>query len=92
MVAEGSGSLLAALKVGATIEDLDIYDLERLMSETDKVDIITVYENLQKGSRNHLRAFTKQIERNGGTYEAQYIGDAEYEDIISSSQERGMMR
>lgn len=64
LVTQGSTSLLDALKVGATVEDLDIKDLENLMQTTDNEDILLVYANLTKGSRNHLRAFVSNISRN----------------------------
>jgi hypothetical protein len=89
LITQGSESLLAALIVGATIEDLDIKDLDEAMAENSKSDIEIVYQNLQKGSRNHMRAFVRQIERNGGTYSPQYISVSDYESILSSSQERG---
>lgn len=92
LVAEGSQSLNAALQVGATIEDLDIADLETLKKQTDKEDIITTYDNLQKGSRNHLRAFNRQIVQQGETYEPQYISQTTFNAIISSDQERGPVR
>jgi hypothetical protein len=91
LVARGSISAAEAFQVGALIEDLDINDLENLLAETNKADIRIVYENLQKGSRNHLRAFTRQIERGGDTYEPTYISEAEYQSIIESRQERGRM-
>jgi hypothetical protein len=85
----GLTSSAEALQVGALIEDLDIYDLERLIGETYKTDIISVYQNLQKGSRNHLRAFTKQITRSGGEYVPEYILQADYQSILGGAQERG---
>jgi hypothetical protein len=91
LVARGSVSVNEAFQVGALIEDLDIYDLENLLAKTDKADIMVVYENLQKGSRNHLRAFTRQIERGGDTYQPSYISEAEYQTIVESGQERGRM-
>lgn len=91
LVTRGEASSLDALIVGATIEDLDIYDLTELLPETDNEDIITVYNNLQKGSRNHLRAFVDQIERNGGSYHPQYISQQEFDSIISSEQEKGQV-
>ena len=91
LVARGSVSVNEAFQVGALIEDLDIYDLENLLAKTDKADIMVVYENLQKGSRNHLRAFTRQIERGGDTYEPAYISEVEYQTIVESGQERGRM-
>ena len=47
-----------------------------------------VYNNLQKGSRNHLRAFIDQIERNGGAYSPQYISQEEFNAIIFTEQEK----
>jgi hypothetical protein len=90
LVAQGEESETAALTVGATIEDLDIKDLQDLIAETDNQDIKLVYENLMRGSRNHLRAFTRQLTMRGETYAPQYISATDYATIISSSQETGM--
>lgn len=89
LVEQGSGSLADALTVGATIEDLDIKDLDDAMARADNEDIALVYENLQRGSRNHLRSFTSQLEAQGGEYEPQYISEADYEEIVGSDRERG---
>ena len=89
LTAQGLESLSAALEIGATIEDLDIYDLERLLAKTDNEDITIVYENLLKGSRNHMRAFNMQLTRNGVEYSAQYISDADLRTILGSDMERG---
>ena len=91
LVEQGETSSLDALIVGATIEDLDIYDLSELLLQTDNSDIITVYNNLQKGSRNHLRAFINQIESNWGSYSPQYISEEEFNSIISTAQEKGQV-
>lgn len=89
LIAQGSPSKLDALIVGATIEDLDIYDIEVMMSHTTKEDLLLVYDSLQQGSRNHLRSFVSQIESSGGTYTPQYISQAEYDAIIGSDIESG---
>ncbi len=89
LVSEGSKSELDALKVGAMIEELDIHDLQKCLNHTNKRDIRLVYENLMKGSRNHLRAFVSNIERLGGTYTPKYISLQEFEKIVSSEMERG---
>jgi hypothetical protein len=89
LTTKGKASLVDALIVGATIEDLDIRDLETLKKETAKEDILVTYDNLQKGSRNHMRAFVKNIQTNGGSYTPQYISQSEYNSIITASQERG---
>lgn len=91
LVEKGKVSSVEALYVGATIEDLDIKDLYDYLIETDNSDIKTVYQNLVKGSRNHLRAFVYQLSINGATYKAQYLTDEEIEDIVTSPWERGMV-
>jgi hypothetical protein len=92
LVAEGSKSLVDALKVGAAIEEIDILDLEEYLSQTDKEDITTVYENLLKGSRNHLRSFVSNLEGRGIDYSPQYLSETAYRDIIDASMERGNAR
>lgn len=92
LVAEGSASLPAALAVGATIEDLDLADLTERLAQTDNADIITVFQNLARGSRNHLRSFVGQLESRGGLYTAQYIQPAELVSIIGSPRETGAAR
>lgn len=89
LVAKGSESLVAALQVGATVEELDIKDLSDLLEETDNADITMVYESLQRGSRNHLRSFAAQLAVQGGSYMPQYISAAEYEAIIATDRETG---
>jgi len=74
--------LVDALKVGATIEDLDIKDLRLLVAGTQNADIIRVYDNLLKWSYNHMRAFIKNLENKGGDYIAQYISQEELEEIL----------
>lgn len=85
----GNKSSLDAFKVGATIEDLDIFDLKRLSTEVDNKDILFVYGNLERGSRNHMRAFNRNIGNLGSTYTAQYISQAEFDAIVSGSMETG---
>lgn len=89
LVAMGTTNILAGYKVGATIEDLDIFDLEHAQLRIDNQDIKLVYDMLTKGSRNHMRSFYKNILSQGGTYTAQYITQVELEAIINSSMETG---
>ena len=89
MVIQGNTSSLEAFKVGATIEDLDIFDLNNWSARIDNQDIKFVYQNLTKGSRNHLRSFYSQITGKGGSYSAQYISKAEFDSIVNSGKETG---
>lgn len=89
LIAQGAASLIDALVVGATIEDLDIYDLNRLLAGVDNEDITLVFESLLKGSRNHMRAFHSQLEALNITYTPVYISQEEYDAIVNSPKERG---
>jgi hypothetical protein len=87
LVAEGKKSLGAALGVGATIEDLDIADLQDVIGETDNDDLKILYQNLMKGSRNHMRSFNRLLEREEIAYQAQYISPEYLDRILNVSQE-----
>ena len=78
----GSVSLMEAFDAGATIEDRDIYDLNDLVGKTDNQDIQFAYNNLKRGSGNHLRAFSKQLEFSGVVYIPEFISQEEYEEIV----------
>ena len=87
----GDGSIGEALRVGATIEDLDISDLLKAISESDSRDILTVFQNLAKGSRNHLRTFVTQLEALQLSYLPRFISMELFESIIGSDPERGFI-
>ena len=85
LVSKGSTSLVDALTVGATIEDLDIKDLNEAMARTSHDDIRQVYENLKMGSENHMRAFVSNLRAQGADYTPQYITEAEFQQILEGS-------
>lgn len=82
LIAAGSVSLVEGLKVGAAIEEIDIIDLDEAIAATDNEDLKLVYNNLRKGSENHLRSFVSVLSRNGVTYAPQYLSLEEYNEII----------
>ena len=88
LTAKGSLSLKDALEVGATIEDVDIYDLEEFALETDNETLLDIYESLTCGSRNHMRSFVNQLNIIGAEYTPQYISQAEYESILDGDHEK----
>ncbi len=90
LTTQGSVSLIEALKVGALIEEIDIRDLVKELDENvDNADVTLVYENLYRGSRNHLRAFVRNLNRQGVTYEPTVLEPSDYQAIIDSDWERG---
>ncbi len=82
LVAQGSLSVKDALLTGAAIEEIDILDLEEYMAQTDREDILLVYDNLKRGSENHLRAFVNNLDRQRIEYAPQYLSQKEYYRII----------
>jgi hypothetical protein len=89
LLSKGNSSMEEALKVGVLIEELDIRDLTLWASQTQNSNIAMVFENLLKGSRNHLRAFNRQLTHIGATYTPQYLDEATFQSIISSPFEHG---
>ena len=87
LVKRGNTSETEALVVGALIEDLDIVDLQRRAST--KPDIALVYGNLERGSRNHLRAFAQQLKARGVNYAPSHLSQAAYDAIVNSPTETG---
>jgi hypothetical protein len=88
LVAEGSASVEAALNVGAQIEDLDLVDLA-VRGEGVPSDVATVFGQLSRGSRNHLRAFVGQLDARGVTFTPTHLSAEDYTAIISTPTERG---
>jgi hypothetical protein len=90
LIIQGNQSLSDALKVGATIEEIDILDLETRLEQTDKPDIQRVYGNLLNGSMNHLRAFVSTLQRQTGEdYSSQYLSQEAFDAIIAGGMQGG---
>jgi len=89
LVAKGNNSETDAIIVGLTIEDMDIYDLQEALKQIQQQDIKTVYGNLLRASRNHMREFYTQLQNRGGTYTPQFLTQQEYNDIVNSPKEQG---
>ncbi len=81
-------SIIEAYKVGATIEDLDISDIDDFIARADRNDILDVYDKLNCGSRNHMRAFSTELSNLGADYSIQFISQAEYDAILNSANEQ----
>lgn len=86
----GAQSLGEALKVGAAIEEIDILDLLEALEFVENSAVRRVYENLLKGSENHLRAFTSTLEKQTGeSYTPQYLSEDAFDEIVSAQFDRG---
>lgn len=85
LVSQGRQSLVEALRVGTTIEEIDIRDLDEAIAATTHADISRVYQSLKRGSENHLRAFVRTLEREtGDTFIPLYLDQATYDAIMAA--------
>jgi len=85
LTAKGDSSLVDALLVGALIEEVDILDIQKEIDEhVDNEDIAFVYDNLLNGSYNHLRAFVKNLSRQGVLYEPKLLSIEIFNGIINN--------
>jgi hypothetical protein len=82
LLASGSKTLIDGLKVGATIEEVDMVDIQRAIDGTTHTDLKTAYQNLMEGSKSHLRAFVGELSKQGVTYTPQYISQELFNAII----------
>ena len=91
LVATGEVSLIDALVVGVEIEDMDLADLYRMIENTENDHVKLIAHNLAKGSRNHLRAFMRALEAQGGTYTpGDYLDQETFDAILEADMERRM--
>ncbi len=90
LVAFGLESIGNALTVGAIIEDYDIADIiQHTGNDVDNQDMIYAFNQLHKGSRNHMRAFNAHLNFRNLTYTPQYISQSLFDEITSSGWEIG---
>ncbi|TWU29807.1 DUF2202 domain-containing protein [Bythopirellula polymerisocia] len=89
LVDRGEKSLEDAIVVGLLIEEMDIADLSKRIDRTEKKDVKQVYQFLQLGSRNHLRAFSRQASFRNVEYVPQHLSQNEFDDIVGGERERG---
>ncbi|MEI7606082.1 MAG: DUF2202 domain-containing protein [Rhodospirillaceae bacterium] len=89
LIQRGARSYADALAAGGLIEEVDIADLTFAVSSTSRPDIIRVYNNIHRGSRNHLRSFAGALAQLGISYQPQKLSVAEVQFILSSPMENG---
>lgn len=89
LVEQGSQSVIDALQVGATIEEIDILDIKEYLDITDNWMILRIYNNLLDGSENHLRGFVGELSVLGVEYQPQYLDSTTYESIIDADSDSG---
>lgn len=90
LLKEALQSKQAALLVGAKIEDHDIYNVNALRASVNNEDIIKVMNEVTKGSRNHLRAYVRNMNKDEKiVYRPIYISSTLYQEIMDGPWETG---
>jgi hypothetical protein len=85
---QGELSLVDALIVGATIEDMDLAELMSIIESAANDHLKLVAYNLAKGSRNHLRAFVRALSAQDAVYIPQYLDPSTFDAIVGGEAER----
>ncbi|MFK5856736.1 MAG: DUF2202 domain-containing protein [Bacteroidota bacterium] len=85
LIEMGNDSLIAALLVGTTIEEVDIIDLETFIDLTTSDTIKMVYERLKCGSGHHLKAFVAQLAFRGYEFTPQLLTQEQFEEIMTNT-------
>ncbi len=80
--ARGAASREGAMEVAATIEDMNIHDLNVMMAQADNEDIRFVYQNLMAGSMTHMRTYSNLMGSMGHMYSPRYMSQDEYDRIM----------
>ncbi|MFZ4859104.1 MAG: DUF2202 domain-containing protein [Desulfuromonadaceae bacterium] len=83
LLASGLQSYIDGLYVGATIEEIDMIDIQHAIDVTTHIDVINTYQNLLEGSKDHLRAYVRSLAAQGVTYAPQFISREFYDAIIN---------
>ena len=65
--------------------------LVRPGAEVKRGDVLATLDLLEQGSRNHLRAFWRQLQMSGGTYTPRHLDMASFLAIVNSATESGAM-
>ena len=89
LITDGNQSLIEALKVGAKVEEIDINDLEKALAQTENETLQQLFTRLRKASGNHLRAFTKNLAKQGVEYQPILLESGLYKSIIQSAEKEG---
>lgn len=82
LVGIGAASYIDGLYVGATIEEIDMVDIQHAIDVTSQVDIVNAYQHLLEGSKNHLRAYVGALESQGVAYTPQYLSQELFDAIM----------
>lgn len=83
MILMGGYSVLDAYRAAARFEETDINDLRENLSKTSNEAIISTYQYLDEASQNHLRAFVRNMKKEGMNYKPFILSQDDFDKIMS---------
>lgn len=83
LAASGAISYIDGLYAGVLIEETDMVDIQYAIDVTTHLDLVTAYQHLLEGSKNHLKAFVSALEKQGIIYEPQLLSRELFEAIMA---------
>ena len=89
MLKTGGYSVTDAMLASARYEEKDISDLKKYYSEAQNETIRALYQCLENASHNHLRAFVRNLKREGINYSPRILSTEEFNTIINSKNTPG---
>jgi hypothetical protein len=90
LMQEGMTTKKGAYLAGTMMEDHDIARVTNYRPQVDNEDILKVMDELNKASRNHMKAFTNNLLKNYNVvYAPVYINTRQYQQIINGPWEPG---
>ena len=84
LTSDGLKSYVDGLYVGATIEEIDMIDIQYAIDITTPVDLVVAYDHLLEGSKNHLRAYVGALATQGVSYAPQFISQELFDAIMEN--------
>jgi hypothetical protein len=84
LLGRGSSSEINALSTSAAIEEFDILEIRKNVTNGNSDEVVSAYQQLMTGSENHLRIFAAKLKEKAVEYKPQYLTQQEYNQIIAA--------
>jgi len=78
------------MTAAVSVKAVELAEATGWVEEVENEYVIRVFQNLLRGSRNHLRAFVRELEGEGETYSPELMSQELYDEIINGSIERAV--
>jgi hypothetical protein len=89
MMKIGGFSYSDALRAAARYEENDISDLRLYRSKAENKNITDLYDCLENATKNHMRAFARNLKSEDIVYKPIILSEEEYNQIINSKNQPG---